>query len=341
MSLPGPSLDVESILLKTIESSEIADTFPWSALIGADHSLVVGTMKSLEAEGYLLAKSISMESYALTEEADRDVKFGSPEAQLFKVVADAGPVGSDESGLKVLVGEEAVKIGLGKCLKNKWVTRDKATGRYSATVAVIDSDELVDQLQSVERSGWWLTGSTSPIDEKLAKALKQRQLITLLKRVSFAVSRGPNWASQRRLLSADITKEMIESGTWASSTFKDYNFESAGKEVGGGHIHALMRVLKVEFIGAPYEADAQIAYLSREGLVDAVISEDSDMLPFSCQRVLFKMDSEGAGKEIQLNQRLSQCEELPFRAFSPDMFLNFCILSGCDYLPILKLFKVV
>lgn len=242
MSLPGPSLDVESILLKTIESSEIADTFPWSALIGADHSLVVGTMKSLEAEGYLLAKSISMESYALTEEADRYVKFGSPEAQLFKVIADAGPVGSDESGLKVLAGEEAVKIGLGKCLKNKWVTRDKGTGRYSATVAVIDSDELVDQLQSVERSGWWLTGSTSPIDEKLAKALKQRQLITLLKRVSFAVSRGPNWALQRRLLSADITKEMIESGTWASSTFKDYNFESAGKEVGGGHIHALMRV---------------------------------------------------------------------------------------------------
>jgi 5'-3' exonuclease len=94
-----------------------------------------------------------------------------------------------------------------------------------------------------------------------------------------------------------------------------------------------LRVLRVEFIVAPYEADAQIAYLAREGLVDAVISEDSDMLPYSCQRVLFKMDAEGSGKEIQLNKRLSQCEELPFRSFSPDMFLNFCILSGCDYLP--------
>jgi hypothetical protein len=57
MSLPQPSssVDIESLLLRTIESSEIADTFPWSALIGVDHSLVVGTMKSLEAEGYLLA----------------------------------------------------------------------------------------------------------------------------------------------------------------------------------------------------------------------------------------------------------------------------------------------
>ena len=41
MSLPQPSssVDIESLLLRTIESSEIADTFPWSALIGVDHSL--------------------------------------------------------------------------------------------------------------------------------------------------------------------------------------------------------------------------------------------------------------------------------------------------------------
>jgi phenylalanyl-tRNA synthetase alpha chain len=249
MSLPhpissttNPLVDIESLLLKTIESSVISDTYPWSLVIGVDHSQVVGTMKSLQAEGYLLATSISMESYALTEEADRYVKFGSPEAQLFKFIATAGPSGSDEASLKETAGEEAVKIGLGKCLKNKWVTRDKASGRYSAVVSEIDSDELVDQLKSIASSGWWLTGSASPIDEKLAKALKQRQLISLLKRVSFFVERGPNWALQRRQISADITKEMIESGTWASSTFKDYNFESAGKEVGGGHIHALMRV---------------------------------------------------------------------------------------------------
>jgi hypothetical protein len=36
---------------------------------------------------------------------------------------------------------------------------------------------------------------------------------------------------------------------------------------------------------APYEADAQIAYLFRTGAVTAVIAEDSDMLAFGCQRV--------------------------------------------------------
>lgn len=46
----------------------------------------------------------------------------------------------------------------------------------------------------------------------------------------------------------------------------------------------------VDWIVAPYEADAQLAYLAKEGLVDAVISEDSDNLPFGVGRVVFKWD---------------------------------------------------
>lgn len=36
---------------------------------------------------------------------------------------------------------------------------------------------------------------------------------------------------------------------------------------------------------APYEADAQLAHLSRTGAVDAVITEDSDYLPYGCKKV--------------------------------------------------------
>jgi exonuclease-1 len=43
-------------------------------------------------------------------------------------------------------------------------------------------------------------------------------------------------------------------------------------------------------IVAPYEADAQLAYLSRAGLVDFVISEDSDLLVFGARKVLYKLD---------------------------------------------------
>ncbi len=49
-----------------------------------------------------------------------------------------------------------------------------------------------------------------------------------------------------------------------------------------------MQALKaegVEYVVAPYEADAQMTYLAITGRVHAVITEDSDMLPYGCPRV--------------------------------------------------------
>lgn len=45
----------------------------------------------------------------------------------------------------------------------------------------------------------------------------------------------------------------------------------------------------VACVVAPYEADAQLAWLSANGHVAAVISEDSDLLAFGVERVLFKV----------------------------------------------------
>ena len=36
---------------------------------------------------------------------------------------------------------------------------------------------------------------------------------------------------------------------------------------------------------APYEADAELAYLVKEGIAHFVITEDSDLLAFGCPRV--------------------------------------------------------
>lgn len=50
----------------------------------------------------------------------------------------------------------------------------------------------------------------------------------------------------------------------------------------------LLKVLKqenVDYIVAPYEADAQMTFLSLNKHVDAVITEDSDLIPFGCSRV--------------------------------------------------------
>eukprot|EP00923_Selenidium_pygospionis_P027210 GHVN01048892.1.p1 GENE.GHVN01048892.1~~GHVN01048892.1.p1 ORF type:complete len:251 (-),score=54.37 GHVN01048892.1:497-1249(-) len=98
---------------------------------------------------------------------------------------------------------------------------------------------------------------------------------------------------------------------------------------------SLIRALSlqgIEVIVAPYEADAQLAYLSRQGLVDVVISEDSDLLPFGCRSVFYKLDHNGGGYEIEWNSLTQQSGLLPPCFFTLDNLISLCVLSGCDYL---------
>lgn len=55
----------------------------------------------------------------------------------------------------------------------------------------------------------------------------------------------------------------------------------------------ILRAIKIEFVIAPYEADAQMAYMVKEGLADIAISEDSDLIVYGCPVVLTKMTMNG------------------------------------------------
>ncbi|XP_028611111.1 exonuclease 1 [Grammomys surdaster] len=94
------------------------------------------------------------------------------------------------------------------------------------------------------------------------------------------------------------------------------------------------RALGVDCLVAPYEADAQLAYLSKAGLVQAVITEDSDLLAFGCKKVILKMDQFGNGLEVD-QARLGMCKQLG-DVFTEEKFRYMCILSGCDYLASLR-----
>uniref|UniRef100_A0A673B929 Exonuclease 1 n=1 Tax=Sphaeramia orbicularis TaxID=375764 RepID=A0A673B929_9TELE len=97
--------------------------------------------------------------------------------------------------------------------------------------------------------------------------------------------------------------------------------------------HNLIKVARlrgVDCVVAPYEADAQLAFLTKSGLAQAVITEDSDLLAFGCKKVILKMDKQGNGLEID-QSHLGRCRALG-NVFTEDKFRYMCILSGCDYL---------
>ena len=91
---------------------------------------------------------------------------------------------------------------------------------------------------------------------------------------------------------------------------------------------------------APYEADAQLCFLEREGYVDGIITEDSDLLVFGCQQVgflrvfsakadqdhkiLFKLD--GNGQCISINRdRLATISEFPMHGWSDLHFRRMAV----------------
>jgi exonuclease-1 len=102
-----------------------------------------------------------------------------------------------------------------------------------------------------------------------------------------------------------------------------------------------LRAEAVPYIVAPYEADAQLAYLERIGLVDGIITEDSDLLVFGCQTVLTKLDSVSStitsisrSDFASLTSSVtSKGKTISLLGWSDVQFRAMSILSGCDYLP--------
>ena len=107
----------------------------------------------------------------------------------------------------------------------------------------------------------------------------------------------------------------------------DVTFEMAKRVMDAIEREGLGRVLV-----APFEADAQLAYLCKNGYADVVITEDSDMLAHGVPIVFYKMDNNGIGDEIRYED-LPRNRGLRFDQFTPDLFLQMCCMSGCDYLP--------
>ncbi|KAI9688863.1 MAG: Rad2 nuclease [Bathelium mastoideum] len=88
----------------------------------------------------------------------------------------------------------------------------------------------------------------------------------------------------------------------------------------------------VSYVVAPYEADSQLVYLERKGLIQGIISEDSDMLVFGAKCLLTKLDQ--YGECVMVHRRdFAACRGVSLVGWTDADFRRMAILSGCDYLP--------
>ncbi|KAK4160104.1 hypothetical protein QBC43DRAFT_220515, partial [Cladorrhinum sp. PSN259] len=87
----------------------------------------------------------------------------------------------------------------------------------------------------------------------------------------------------------------------------------------------------IPYVVAPYEADAQLVYLERQGIISGIVSEDSDLLVFGAKRLLTKMD--GHGQCVEINRKdFCLVREISLTEWTDNEFRHMAIFSGCDYL---------
>ena len=193
-------------------------------------------MNSLIAESYLLASNVETDYIKLTPEGEKYYQQGfSPEIQFINAI----PLDSkyEQPKLVAILGADLEKKAFGICMKKGWISKIDGSKEFKRVIPDPIMDECYQQLQSVQQN-------TATPD--IIKALSTRKLVETGKKKSYKVTAGPAWNLVRRKIAAELTKEMLDNKEWETEKFKEYNFETAGKEVGGGHLHALMRV-RTEF----------------------------------------------------------------------------------------------
>ena len=75
-----------------------------------------------------------------------------------------------------------------------------------------------------------------------------------------------------------------------------------------------------------------MAYLERIGLVDGIITEDSDLLVYGCRQVYYKLDVVSATMTSISKSDFGANADLSLVGWSDVQFRAMAILSGCDYL---------
>lgn len=138
--------------------------------------------------------------------------------------------------------------------------------------------------------------------------------------------------SQQRVLNKSKAIEFYKEGNWeaANDSFKK------AVEITPQMTKCIIEYCKendINYIVAPFEADPQMVYLEKLGIIQGIIAEDSDLLVFGCKRMITKLNDSGECIEIDSNSFPTTIENEKFGIgeLTIDNLHTLVCLSGCDY----------
>lgn len=133
----------ESAILAHLATSEdacIEDTYPWAVENGFDPQVALGAVKSLLSDQMVETSDVAVSFYVLSKEGESILENGTQEMIVLKALNDAGRLSILD--LQAVVGNDVAKIGMGNCMKNKWIQKDGGD-----LIPVKKTEEVEDTVQ--------------------------------------------------------------------------------------------------------------------------------------------------------------------------------------------------
>ncbi|KAJ1338269.1 holliday junction resolvase YEN1 [Microdochium nivale] len=138
-----------------------------------------------------------------------------------------------------------------------------------------------------------------------------------------------------RLLSLSIQPIFVFDGP-NKPAFKRNKRSGRGDGLSTAMAKRLLKLFGCLFHDAPGEAEAECALLQRQGIVDAVLSEDVDTIMFGCTRTLRNWSAEGT-KGSKTPTHITMYDTTEIRKVAPGLdregMVLVALMSGGDYIP--------
>ncbi|KAF8640129.1 hypothetical protein AX17_001365 [Amanita inopinata Kibby_2008] len=199
-----------------------------------DQISILGALNSLLSRDMIVYDTYEVLAYVLTPEGAQIARDGSHEARVWSAVPARGQgVPLTPVQLKQVIGDETTKVGQGRAFKNGWIAKE-GEGLV----------KLISEIRDTTQADLKEISSTSSLKagEKVLADLRKRKLIAQKKGQWFSVRKGPKFSTSTAKPETDLTADMLSSGAWKTSLFKQYNFEAEGIPPAGGALHPLLKV---------------------------------------------------------------------------------------------------
>eukprot|EP00753_Platysulcus_tardus_P018600 PLAT6954.1.p1 GENE.PLAT6954.1~~PLAT6954.1.p1 ORF type:complete len:516 (+),score=290.23 PLAT6954.1:60-1607(+) len=228
--------ELEKELLALVKEGDVHSTLELAERWAVPHQKVVGIVKGLEALSMISPERVTTRQLLVTELGNKFLAEGSTELRIFRWLSGDG-AGATKGDAASKYGAEFGN-GFKECMRRRLVALDKGSGALSVLVEEEPEDEVQTQLQAVAAAD----GAEDSLAAKVVKGLKRRGLLELEQKKFFNVSRGSAWAAERPVFVAELTKEMLDDGSWEKSTFRSMNLKALGLATTGGYLHPLLKV---------------------------------------------------------------------------------------------------